>query len=206
MSRIKESRRREILDVTADLYKTMDYRDITFNAIGCVVSMSRPSIYNYFETKEEIFLTLLTEEYNQWAQELEESVEQVVTEEELARLLSTSLQHREGLLKLMSNNLNDLEAHSRQEFMVAYKQSYGTVVNAVKMLLFKCVNRWCATQQQRFIDAFFPFLYGAYAYSISMEKQQECTVHTGEVYEQTPLYRLVYNFLEQLFRLPSIHN
>lgn len=59
---LTESRKEEIVDACARLYQTMNYRDITIKEISTETSFSRPSIYNYFETKEEIFLALLTRE------------------------------------------------------------------------------------------------------------------------------------------------
>ena len=44
---LSNARKKEIVAACRKLYKTMSYREIT-----------RPSIYNYFETKEEIFLAL----------------------------------------------------------------------------------------------------------------------------------------------------
>ena len=51
-------RREEIINACEQLYQTMSFKDITIKEIGKVTSFSRPTIYNYFETKEEIFLAL----------------------------------------------------------------------------------------------------------------------------------------------------
>lgn len=56
----KSGRREEIINACSELYETMGFRDITLKEIGAYTSFSRPSIYNYFKTKEEIFLGLLT--------------------------------------------------------------------------------------------------------------------------------------------------
>ena len=59
---IKESteliiqRKNEIIDACAALYQTKGFREVTIKDISQKTSISRPSIYNYFETKEEIFL------------------------------------------------------------------------------------------------------------------------------------------------------
>ena len=56
------ARKEEIINACKTLYQTMSFKDITIKEIGNVTSFSRTSIYNYFETKEEIFLALLTRE------------------------------------------------------------------------------------------------------------------------------------------------
>ena len=48
-------RREEIVNACEKLYGTMSFKDITIREIGNEVPFSRPTIYNYFETKEEIF-------------------------------------------------------------------------------------------------------------------------------------------------------
>lgn len=55
------ARKEEIINACEMLYQTMNFKDITIKEIGNVTSFSRTSIYNYFETKEEIFLALLKE-------------------------------------------------------------------------------------------------------------------------------------------------
>ena len=51
-------RREEIINACEQLYQSMSFREITLKEIGSVVPFSRPTIYNYFQTKEEIFLAL----------------------------------------------------------------------------------------------------------------------------------------------------
>ena len=49
-------RREEIINACEQLYQTMNFKDITLKEIGAVTSFTRTSIYNYFQTKEGIFL------------------------------------------------------------------------------------------------------------------------------------------------------
>ena len=46
------SRREEIVNACEKLYRTMSFREITLKEISEETSFSRPSIYNYFATKE----------------------------------------------------------------------------------------------------------------------------------------------------------
>lgn len=54
------SRREEIVNACETLYKTKSFKDITIKDIGGATTFTRTSVYNYFETKEEIFLALIT--------------------------------------------------------------------------------------------------------------------------------------------------
>ena len=51
-------RKEEIIKACTDLYDKYNFKDITIKLISEQTTFSRPSIYNYFETKEEIFLAL----------------------------------------------------------------------------------------------------------------------------------------------------
>ena len=63
-------RREEIINACERLYQTMSFKDITLIEIGKAVPFSRPTIYNYFVTKEEIFLALFQREYDRWNEQL----------------------------------------------------------------------------------------------------------------------------------------
>lgn len=56
---LTNARKEEIVNACAALYETMGFKDITIRDIGAKTSFTRTSIYNYFQTKEEIFLALL---------------------------------------------------------------------------------------------------------------------------------------------------
>ena len=78
-------KREEIVDACEQLYQTMSFREITLKEISKITSFSRPTIYNYFETKEEIFLALFKREYDRWNAELREILSaETMTPAELA--------------------------------------------------------------------------------------------------------------------------
>lgn len=60
------ARKEEIINACEKLYHTMSFKEITLKEISRETTFSRTSIYNYFQTKEEIFLALLKREYDLW--------------------------------------------------------------------------------------------------------------------------------------------
>ena len=107
-------KREEIINACEQLYQTMSFREITLKEIGNITSFSRPTIYNYFETKEEIFLGLFQREYDRWNEDLTAIMggNEQLTKKELADHIAGSLAGREQLLKLLSMNNYDMEANS----------------------------------------------------------------------------------------------
>ena len=63
---LTKERENEIIDACKKLYRTKSFKEITIKEIGKTTSFTRTSIYNYFQTKEEIFLALLQREYEHW--------------------------------------------------------------------------------------------------------------------------------------------
>ena len=91
---LTNARKEEIIDACAALYDTVGFKDITIREIGERTSFTRTSIYNYFQTKEEIFLALLQREHESWIAELEDLIRQnarLSVEEFADRLAGTHL-------------------------------------------------------------------------------------------------------------------
>ena len=130
---LTSARKEEIISACRKLYETMSFKDITLKEIGQQTSFTRTSIYNYFETKEEIFLALFAQEYELFAEDLDRLLEQreMLSPDELSSELAHALERRPLMLKLLSMNLYDMEANSRMERLVEFKKAYGESSAAV---------------------------------------------------------------------------
>lgn len=73
---LTNARKEEIVNACAAFYATMSFKDITLRDIGNKTSFTRTSIYNYFQTKEEIFLALLKREHDAWITDMNEMIQQ----------------------------------------------------------------------------------------------------------------------------------
>ena len=91
-------RKEEIINACDKLYETNTLKDITMKRIGEETTFSRTSIYNYFQTKEEIFLALLKREYDKWIDALNEIYEQnsKLTKENFAEKLTHTIEKRKN--------------------------------------------------------------------------------------------------------------
>ena len=193
-------KREEIINACEQLYQTMSFREITLKEIGSITSFSRPTIYNYFETKEEIFLGLFQREYDRWNEDLTAILNgnEQLTGKELADRIANSLAGREQLLKLLSMNNYDMEANSRQELLNTFKQSYGGSMQRMRMLLEKFCPDMSAADVQDFIYTFFPFMFGIYPYTAVTEKQKTAMKEAGIDYVYQTVYELTYSCLIRL--------
>ena len=194
------ARREEIISACAALYETMSFKEITIKEIGAATSFTRTSIYNYFETKEEIFLDLLAREYELWVGAMNAVIAQRddMTRDELAAVLARTLTDRPRLLRLLSMNLFDMEAQSRPERLAEFKVAFGASLNAVTRMLEKFAPEMDQAARQRFLYAFFPFIYGIYPYTSVTEKQKEAMALAGIPYVFQSAYDLTYSCLKKL--------
>lgn len=169
------ARKEEIISACEKLYQTMSFKDITLKEIGNETSFSRPTIYNYFQTKEEIFLALYEREYDRWNGELTDILRnnETLTKKQIAEKIATSIANREQLLKLLSMNNYDMEANSRPELLTSFKVAYGESIKNVCRILMKFCPEKSAHEIRGFIYVFFPFMFGIYPYTAVTDKQRD---------------------------------
>ena len=194
---LTHARREEIIDACAALYETMSLREITIKLIGARTSFTRTSIYNYFETKEEIFLALLRREYEAWTADLDALPAQPDTAA-LADALARTLERRGTMLRLLSMNLYDIEANSRVENLAAFKTVYAASMQAVRRLLARSGPALSGPAAERFLYAFYPFLFGIYPYTTVTPKQQQAMAMAGVEYPRLSVREITRNFVEKL--------
>ena len=187
-------RREEIINACEELYKKENFKDITLKQIGEKTTFSRTSIYNYFQTKEEIFLALFQREYEKWIEDLNKIYEknERLMIEELTNKLAHTIEKRPTLLKLLAMNLYDMEDNSKMEALVEFKQAYGNSIRAVKRCLDKFVTNMNEEEKTNFILLFFPFMYGIYPYAVVTAKQKEAMEKADVPFKKLTIYEIAY--------------
>ena len=193
-------RREEIVGACEQLYQTMSFKDITLKEISGATSFSRPTIYNYFHTKEEIFLALFEGEYDRWNADLERILnsEEDFGGRELAEQIARSLERRAQLLKLLSMNNYDMEKNSREELLVSFKRSYGRALDLFRGILGKHCSYMSEAEAEQIVYVFFPFMFGIYPYAEVTAKQKEAMKEAGVDYRYQTIYEVTYNCLLKL--------
>jgi len=194
------ARKEEIISACEKLYQTMSFKDITLKEIGKETSFSRPTIYNYFQTKEEIFLALFEREYIRWNKELQSVLQnnETLTKEQIAEKLALSLADREQLLKLLAMNNYDMEANSRPENLTSFKIAYGESMRNVCRILTKFCPDKSVQDIQNIIYIFFPFMFGIYPYTAVTDKQREAMKQANVDYVYQSIFEITNHCLLKL--------
>ena len=172
------ARKEEIVNACAELYETMGFKEITLKEIGKATSFTRTSIYNYFQTKEEIFLALLQREYDLWNADLHALCDghAAMSAETFADALARSLEKRE------------------------FKRSYGESIRAVTRCVEKFFPDMTVGAVQDFIYTFFPFMFGIYPYTFVSDKQRGAMERAHANYVFQSLYELVCGCVKNLLQ------
>ena len=196
---LTQARKEEIIQACSQLYAHKNFKEITMKDIADATSFTRTSIYNYFQTKEEIFLALLQQEYALWIKDLQmlQRENSSMTVEEFACAMAASLDKRHQLLKIIAMNHYDMEASSRMENLISFKQTYSKTIQAVS----DCLKKFFSMTEREiheFLYVFFPFLFGVYPYAFATEKQKQAMAQAQFDHPQLTVYDLVHACVQKL--------
>lgn len=193
------ARREEIIDACAELYEDMPFRDITIGRIAELTSFSRTSIYNYFGTREEIFLALLAREYAAWTADLNALAEDG-SDRPFPLAFASLLEKRRRMLKLLSMNIYDMESGSSLRALTAFKEVYKGSLGAVERCLKAHFPDISDEGAQQFIYALYPFLFGVYPYTSATPKQIAAMDAAGVKYRIYTVTQIVASLTEKLLK------
>lgn len=201
--KLTKARREEIISACEKLYETMNFKDITIKEIGSITSFTRTSIYNYFSTKEEIFLALLQREYELWIEQLQRLRRDRKTMKplEFAEALAHSFESRKTLLKLMSMNHYDMEENSRIERLTEFKRAYGRSLDEVELCLKQYVPEMTKEARKEFLFSFFPFMFGIYPYTIVSDKQRTAMELAEVDYVYMTIFEITFAEIRKLLNI-----
>ncbi len=196
------ARREEIISACAQLCQTVSFNAVTLKDIAGATSFTRTSIYNYFQTREEIFLALLQREFERWAAALDDMAAScaAMSVGAFSGALAHTLEERGMLLKLLSMNHFDMEENSRPECLREFKKAYGDAVEALGHCLAKFFPGMDAKARQGFLCAFLPFLYGLYPCTTVSDKQRLAMAEAGQDYACMSVCDMAFNCVSALLR------
>ena len=200
---LTRARKEEIISACEQLYKTMNFKDITIKEIANAASFTRTFVYHYFKTKEEIFLALLQREYELWNDQLRRmrKENETMSPPGFAAAMAHSLEERKTLLKLMSMNHYDMEENSSTEKLVEFKQAYGQSLDEVEKCLMQYLPEMSEEERKGFVFSFFPFMFGIYPYTVVSDKQRKAMELAEVNYVYMSIYEITFAEIKKLLNI-----
>jgi AcrR family transcriptional regulator len=98
----KEERVSAILEAAAELYETCDFDEVHMAAIAEQVGLAKASLYEYFRTKDDVFLALALRDVESWASDVESRLRRLrrPDADRIAAALTAALRGQARLLRL----------------------------------------------------------------------------------------------------------
>lgn len=121
----KAVRRDAILKAARTLFSELEYEEISLNGIAREAGISKPNVYRYFSTREEIFLAMFEEEQGKFVRSLIFRLKRIRSKEPVGAIsrawVDVALKHRTWLELLPQLSIS-LERNSSVEQLVRFKR------------------------------------------------------------------------------------
>lgn len=137
----KQQREREILDAARSLGTERSVREVTLTDIAAAVGMHKSAMLRYFETREQIFLTLTGEGWQEWSAALRARLGELAGAgpDEIAAAVARSLVARPFFCDLLAQAPLNLERNvsreSAYEFKTIALAEVASIATALRGLL-----------------------------------------------------------------------
>ena len=118
-----ERRQEDIIQASIELYDELGFEKLNFSAISKKTGLTRPTIYNYFKTKEEILIRVIIQEFRNWTAELlgEFKLNKIYDLKEISRIWAETLSHHPRFMKLYSILFTMLEVNCSVDTLAQFK-------------------------------------------------------------------------------------
>lgn len=134
----KAVRREAILSAARTLFCELEYEEISLNGIAREAAISKPNIYRYFTTREEIFLTIFQQEQDHFVRSLIDRIKRIRSKDPIRAIsrawVEVALEHQ-TLLDLLPQLCTSMERNSSADQIVHFKKvGYERFTNLVETL------------------------------------------------------------------------
>ena len=192
-----ENRQNEIIHACKKIYMEEGYEAVSLKGISETTSFTRPAIYGYYKTKEEIFLDILKEEFILWKEDLDRRCNEIsdYSRERFCDMLSDSMCDRTVLLELLAVHLNTIENNTRLENLVTFKKTVYVCFDTLTQTIDRFFPDKDTKNKQEFFDIFITFLNGLYPHVFHSKIQIEAMALAGRPHIDRDLKQVCYQNL-----------
>lgn len=148
---LKDARRDVILAAAQELFCKQAFETISMSTIAASVGLAKGTLYLYFRTREEIFLTLLTRELRAWLLSLSTSAREFPAPEDVLDWIADSLASRSELLRLAALLHSVLERNVSVETAREFKLSFDAGLSATSKHLTPALHLENDEEARRFL-------------------------------------------------------
>lgn len=154
----------EIVLAASKIYDENGYDGLSFSAISELTKFTRPTIYKYFSTKEEILLYILSDDIGTWANNLISSfkLNKIYSTHEISKIWAKSLSSQKRINELYSILFTILEKNSSIETLASFKETAHTYIKPLYELVGQLFPNITSTQIDNFMTLQYSLAIGLY--------------------------------------------
>jgi AcrR family transcriptional regulator len=178
------SRQEEIINACDALFSQHGYEGVHFKAISKMTSFKRPTIYNYYKSKDEALLDLLKREMLDWNAAMQEMINNVetMTKEQYSAFLTETTVPRDKMLALLTILCTNIENQCGMEKLTEFKRETSGVFTTLFDSLNKYFPHAAFTEKNFFVTAFLSYIHGLYPLTHLTKKQTDAMTAAGMVF------------------------
>lgn len=194
------NRQEEIINACYSLYLNGNYDDITFGKISEMTSISRPSIYNYYITREEILLDVLEKEYFKWYKNFTNSFDENsrLNKKDFCNLLINSFDGFDIFLRLLSVQYSIIEKSCSFEKLTQFKMNTSVILKALENIVGKTFPRSSTENKSTFVLSIFSVVGSFYEMCNPNETQLKAMKVSNREYKLPDFKSLYSKYIETL--------
>lgn len=194
-----EQRRQEIIQSVNVMFDTMDYQDISMKSISERISIARSSLYCYYESKEEIMLDIMKNDYIDFMNQLIKVFNSPTDDVELlaSNVASVYLSHIR-LLRIISVYLTDIEDHVSLEKLIAFKRDFVPLMKELLVSIKKALPQLNEKEDEEIFNSLLMLTHGLYPMISPHEKQVKAMKEVGMKVNEDP-FAYAKNYLVFIF-------
>lgn len=183
----------EIVDAASQIYNQDGFEGLTFSKISELTQFTRPTIYKYFSTKEEILLKIILTDLEEWVTTLVKSfkINTLYTIEEVADIISLTLSSKPRLVELLTFLFTSIEKNVSKEALVDFKMEMFRYQSELFKLYSELLPEVSQLQIENFIITQLTLAIGLYP-MCHMSKLQVEVVHQINPNYKSPDFEILY--------------
>jgi AcrR family transcriptional regulator len=160
----RQSRIDSIVNAAAEIFDQTGYEGMNFSAIAEKTALTRPAVYKYFSSKEDILLKLMSSDFQQWVLSLVKSfkLNKTYTIKEIAEIWAKSIVSRKRMLNLFVMFNTVLENKVSLDALTAFKIASVNSLCAVQDLVSQLFPDATETQVINFVTVQMALALGLY--------------------------------------------
>ncbi|WP_068500976.1 TetR/AcrR family transcriptional regulator [Paenibacillus kribbensis] len=197
-----QDRIQEIIKAASMIYDSEGYEELNFTKISEYTKFTRPNIYKYFKTKEEILLLILNKDLKSWISTLSKSfqINKLYSIYEIGEIWTDTLIEHERLIKLHAILYTTIEKNVSLEALAEFEKSSIEINSTITSLVSQLFPKASNDSIMNFIYAATTLAFGLYPMTKLSELQKEAIKLSGSIYTApdfkktyiASLYQLMY--------------